>query len=81
MLANSRVMEAISRLTGLPVDELRENARPVPRLHEYGPDQLDRVELVMEVLEEFDEETVRLALRYIELLEDSGASAIPSPRR
>ena len=67
MIANQRVLEAVSKLTGTPVAELKRQM--TPRLHlPVSMDSLDRVELVMELEDEFDDETVRWALRYIEVL-------------
>lgn len=67
MVANQRVIEAVSRLTGVPVDELKRQVTPNVDLPP-SMDSLDCVELVMEVEDEYDEETVRWALRYIEVL-------------
>lgn len=69
MIAEQRVIEAISRLTGVPANELTRQptpALPLPR----AMDSLDWAEAIMELEDEFDEETVRWALRYIEVLTD-----------
>jgi acyl carrier protein len=66
MIADQRVMEAVSRITGIPVAELKGRLTPDLCLP-LSADSLDAIELVMELENEFDEETIRWALRYIEV--------------
>ncbi len=67
MIPDKRVAEVISRLTGVPVDQL--NRGLPPNLPLVGArDSLDTIELLMELEEEFGEETVQWATRYIEAL-------------
>jgi hypothetical protein len=74
LIPDRRVAEVVGRLTGVPVD----------RLTCYIPsglpgfdsaDSLDTIELTMELEEEFGEETVRWALRFIEALDERSNSA------
>lgn len=67
MIANQRVIEAVSRLTGVPVAELKQSSAPTLSLP-YSMDSLDWAELVIELEGEFDKETVHWAMRYIEML-------------
>jgi acyl carrier protein len=73
MIANPRVLEAVSRLTGVPVEDLKSQT-VIDVTLPFSMDSLDGVELVMDVADEFDDETVALALRYIELLARRSAS-------
>jgi hypothetical protein len=67
MIPDERVAEVVSRLTGVPTDELKYGIPPeLPVLD--SADSLDTIELVMELEEEFDNETVRWAFRYVEAL-------------
>ena len=69
MIANDRVAEVVSRLTGVPRNELMRgipSELPLLKL----TDSLDKIELIVELEEEFDKETIRWALRYIEALTD-----------
>ena len=67
MIADKRVAEVVSRLTGAPVDRLMGYIpSPLPVLE--SADSLDTIELMMELEEEFDEETIRWALRFMEAL-------------
>ncbi len=82
MIPDKRVAEVVSLLTGLPVDQL---TGPSPSTLPSLPttDSLDTIELVMELEEEFDEETIRWALRYIEALSarlDDDRRSKPGPR-
>jgi hypothetical protein len=77
MIASSRVIEAVSRLTGVPVAELKRRVTPdlgIPA----AMDALDRVELVTELEDEFGEETVRWALRYVDVLAARSAPGEPA---
>jgi hypothetical protein len=67
MIPDPRVAEVVSRLTGVPVEEL-ENGIPAELPLLDGADSLDRVELMMDLKEEFDEETIRWGLRFAEAL-------------
>jgi hypothetical protein len=67
MIANQRVLTAVSKLTGVPEKDLRGGARP-ELAAPTSLDSLDLVELVMELEDEFDEQTLRWAVRYIEAL-------------
>ncbi len=75
MIANPRVLDAVSRLTGVPVVELKRATTPNVSLAP-SHDSLDTLELLMELEDEFDEATVNWALRYVEAL-----SARPETRR
>ena len=67
MIPDKRVAEVVSRLTGVPVDNLTGYIpSPLPVLE--SADSLDTIELIMELEEEFDEETIRRALRFMEAL-------------
>jgi acyl carrier protein len=69
MIPNDRVAEVVSRLTGVSKDELmRGKPQKLPLF--CLADSLDTVELIMELEEEFDKETIRWALRYVEALTD-----------
>ena len=69
MIPNDRVAEVVSRLTGVPRDELmRGTPTKLPLF--CSADSLDTIELIMELEEEFDKETIRWALRYVEALAD-----------
>lgn len=69
MIASPRVLECVSLLTGISVDELKRQPIPDLRLPD-SYDSLDRVELIMELQEEFGKETVNWAVRYIEASEE-----------
>jgi acyl carrier protein len=67
MIADERIAEVVSRLTGVPKDELKLGIPPgLPLLD--SADSLDTTELIMELEEEFDKETVKWALRYTQVL-------------
>jgi acyl carrier protein len=67
MFPDERVIEVVSRLTGVPVEQVKAQDTADLRLQD-SMDSLDTVELLAEVTEEFDEETVRWAIRYIQAL-------------
>ena len=68
MIPDKRVAEVVSRLTGVPVDRLMGSIpSPLPVLD--SADSLDTIDLMMELEEEFDEETIRWALRFLEALD------------
>ena len=73
LVPDDRVAEVVSRLTGVPRDELKHGIRPELPLF-FSLDSLDRIELIMELEEEFDKETVTLALRYTQALADCAHS-------
>jgi acyl carrier protein len=74
MIASERIAEVVSRLTGVPVEQLKAGVRPSLPL--FGSaDALDSIELIVELEEEFDKETVRWALRYAEALVTQADSA------
>ncbi len=76
IIPDERIAEVVSRLTGVPRDELKKGIpSELPMIG--STDSLDTIELIMELEEEFDEETVRWALRYIEAL----AATARLPRR
>jgi acyl carrier protein len=67
MIPDKRVAEVVSRLTGVPVDCLTGHIISLlPDLN--SADSLDRIELIMELEEEFGKEVVRWALRFMEAL-------------
>lgn len=70
MIANQKIMEAVSRLTGVPADELRSGRAPALTLA-HSLDPFDWAELAVELENEFDQETVRWAVRYAEALVES----------
>ena len=67
MIANERIAEVVTRLTGVPRDELKEGI-PSDLTMTGSADSLDTIELILELEEEFDKETVKWALRYVEAL-------------
>ena len=67
MFPDERVIEVVRRLTGVPVEQIKAQGTPDLRLPD-SMDSLDTVELVAELKEEFDEETIRWAVRYIQAL-------------
>jgi acyl carrier protein len=67
ILPDERVAEVVSRLMGVPVDQLKGGVYPNRPLFDLA-DSLDMIELIMELEEEFDKETVKLALRYAQAL-------------
>jgi acyl carrier protein len=69
MIVNDRVAEVLSRLTGVPKAELMRGIPPKLPLF-CSADSLDTIELIMELEEDFDKETIRWALRYVEVLAD-----------
>src|SRR5690348_8220678 len=69
MIPEGSVGEVVSRLTGVPRDELRHGIPPELPLF-FSLDSLDRIELIMELEEEFDKETVTWGLRYAQGLAD-----------
>jgi acyl carrier protein len=73
MIADERVAEVVSRLTGVPKDELKHGIRPELPLF-FSLDSLERIELIMELEEEFDKEIVTWALRYTQALADRAYS-------
>jgi acyl carrier protein len=67
MIPDDRIAEVVSRLTGVPRDALNKGIPSVlPMIG--SADSLDTMELILELEEEFDEETVNWALRYVEAL-------------
>jgi acyl carrier protein len=67
LIPDDRVAEVVSRLTGVPKDELKVGIpTELPLLD--SADSLDTIELIMELEEEFDKATVMWALRYIQVL-------------
>ena len=69
MIPNERVAEVVSRLTGVSKLELmRGTPTELPLF--CSADSLDTIELIMELDEEFDKETVKWALRYAQALAD-----------
>jgi hypothetical protein len=67
MIPDKPVAEVVSRLTGVPVDSLTGHITlPLPALQ--STDSLDTIELIMGLEEEFDEDTIRWVLRFIEAL-------------
>ena len=67
MIPDKRVAEVVSRLTGVPEDQLTGSIpSPWPILN--SADSLDTIESIMGLEEEFDEETIRWALRFLEAL-------------
>src|SRR5271155_2330134 len=69
MIPDDRVAEVVSRLTGVPrVELMRGKPQKLPLF--CSADSLDTVELILELEEEFDKETIRWALRYVEALTD-----------
>jgi hypothetical protein len=67
MIPDERVAEVVSRLTGVPRDELRNGILSAQLLFK-SVDSLDTIESVVKLEEEIDEETVRLAPRYVDAL-------------
>lgn len=82
MIPDQRVAEVVSLLTGLPVESLTGHiTSSLPALQ--PTDSLDTIELIMELEEEFDEDTIRWALRYIKALaarSDDARRSKPGPR-
>ena len=67
MIPDKRVAEVVSRLTEVPEDQLTGSIpSPWPILN--SADSLDTIESIMGLEEEFDEETIRWALRFMEAL-------------
>jgi hypothetical protein len=67
MIPDKRIAEVVSRRMGVPVDRLTDYfPSPLPVLR--PTDSLDTIELFMELEEEFDEDTIRWALRFMEAL-------------
>jgi acyl carrier protein len=67
IIADERIAEVVSRLTGVPREELKKGIpSELPMIG--SADSLDIIELIMELEEEFDKETVKWALRYVEAL-------------
>lgn len=76
IIADERIAEVVSRLTGVPRNELKKGiSSELPMIG--SADSLDTIELIMELEEEFDKETVKWAFRYIEAL----AAPARLPRR
>jgi acyl carrier protein len=69
MIPDERVADVVSRLTGVPKVELMRGTPTKLPLY-CSADSLDMIELIMELEEEFDKETIRWALRYVEALAD-----------
>jgi acyl carrier protein len=67
IIADERIAEVVSRLTGVPRNELKKGI-PLELPMIGSADSLDTIELIMELEEEFDKETVKWALRYVEAL-------------
>jgi acyl carrier protein len=61
-MPDKRVAEALGRLMGIPVDGLTGDI-PTPSADLRSADSLDTIELITELEEEFDEDTIRWALR------------------
>lgn len=80
MIATQRVIEAVSRLTGVSVEDLKNGRAPVLGLPN-SMDSLDRTELFVELESEFDQETLRWAIRYIETLAESRCTRRAAPRQ
>jgi hypothetical protein len=86
MIPDKRVAEALGRLMGIPVDRLTGHiTSPLPAFQ--PTDSLDTIELIMEleeeVGEEFDEDTMRWVMRYIEAIAvrpDGTRRSKPGPR-
>ena len=69
MISDECVAEVVSRLTGVPrVELMRGTPTKLPLF--CSADSLDTIELILELEEEFDKETIRWALRYVEALTD-----------
>ena len=66
-IPDQRVAEVISRLTGVPAHEIRVSSDAI-EFPSSSFDSLDTVELILELEEEFDKETVRWARRHIAAL-------------
>jgi hypothetical protein len=80
MIPDDRIAEAVSRLTGVPREELRAGMpMELPGLDRA--DSLDRVELMMELEDEFDEETIRWAHRFIQAYADRARALSRSSAR
>jgi acyl carrier protein len=73
MISDERVAEVVSRLTGVPRDELKHGV-PLELPLFFSLDSLERIELIMELEEEFDKEIVTCALRYMQALADRAYS-------
>jgi acyl carrier protein len=73
MIPEGRVGEVVSRLTGVPRDELKHDIPPELPLF-FSLDSLERIALIMELEEEFDKEIVMWGLRYTQALADRAHS-------
>ena len=58
MIPDDRVAEVVSRLTGVPRDELMRGTPTKSPLF-CSADSLDTIELIIELEDEFDKETIR----------------------
>ncbi len=73
LIPDRRVADVVSRLTGVPADQITVSRDSVQFLSTTF-DLLDTTELIMEFEEEFDKETVQWALRYIAALSGRATS-------
>ena len=67
LIPDKRIAEVVSRLTGVPVVELRVSGDTI-ECPTRSFDSLDTLELIMELEEDFDKETVQWARRYLRAL-------------
>jgi acyl carrier protein len=74
LIPNERVADVVSRLTGVPVDQIRVSKESV-EFASTAFDRLDTAELIIELEDEFDKETVQWALRYIAALSERAGSS------
>jgi acyl carrier protein len=77
IIPDDRVAEVVSRLTGIAVQHLRGSISAHVAVDDplASLDSFDRVELLMELEEEFGAEAVRRALQYVELIAERSQSA------
>jgi acyl carrier protein len=81
LIPDKRIAEVVSRLRGVPAEHIAVKSDSIHFLFESG-DSLDTVELIMELEDEFDKETVPWALRYIDALaERSTSTQAPNPSK
>jgi hypothetical protein len=69
MFPDRRVTEVVGLLTGVPIEELERGVFP-ERLVIHSMDSLDTVELVTEIEEEYGDDVLRWAIRYLDALEE-----------